>query len=218
MKYFVMAFVLVAASVSVADWSENFDSYADGSGLIGQGGWEGWDGETAPDAYVTTTQFISAPHAIDIEPTTDVVQEFDITSGSWVITGWNYIPSGSTGDQFFILLTLYDGGSSDWALQLKFDSSASLLTVTEGTATAAIVYDTWVEVKVEISLGSNLQNIYYNGVFLETIDWSTSGILELDALDLFSDGGSSIYWDNIELVESAGALAPSTWAGIKTSM
>ena len=95
MKYLVLVFMLVVASVSVADWSENFDSYADGSGLIGQGGWEGWDGDTAPDAYVTTTQFISAPHGIDIEPTSDVVQEFDITAGSWVITAWNYIPTGS---------------------------------------------------------------------------------------------------------------------------
>ncbi len=218
MKYFVMAFVLVAASVSVADWSENFDSYAAGSGLIGQGGWEGWDGSTAPDAFVTTTQFISAPNAIDIEPTSDVVQEFDITAGSWEITAWNYIPSGSTGKQYFILLTMYDGGSSDWALDLEFDSDASVVSVIEGTATAGIVYDTWVEVKVEINLGTNLQSIYYNGVFLETIDWSTSGILELDALDLFSDGGSSIYWDDIDLVEISGALAPSTWAGIKTSL
>lgn len=218
MKYLVLVFMLVVASVSVADWSENFDSYAAGSGIIGQGGWEGWDGGTAPDAYVTTTQFKSAPNAIDIEPTSDVVQEFDITAGSWVMTAWNYIPTGSTGNQFFILLTMYDGGGSDWALQLKFDSDASVLTVTEGTATAGIVYDTWVEIKVEINLSTNLQSIYYNGAFMETIDWSTSGILELDALDLFSDGGSSIYWDDIDLVEASGALAPSTWAGIKASL
>jgi len=218
MKYLVLVFMLVVASVSVADWSENFDSYAAGSGLIGQGGWEGWDGDSAPDAYVTTTQFISAPHGIDIEPTSDVVQEFNIAAGSWVLTAWNYIPTGSTGKQYFILLTMYDGGSSDWALDLEFDSDASVLNVVEGAASVPIVYDTWVEVKVEVNLGTNLQNIYYNGAFLETIDWSTSGILELDALDLFSDGGSSIYWDDIELVEAAGALAPSTWAGIKTSM
>ena len=34
-----------AAAPELLNWSENFDSYATGSQLIGQGGWEGWDGE-----------------------------------------------------------------------------------------------------------------------------------------------------------------------------
>ncbi|MCD4708850.1 MAG: hypothetical protein K8S62_14040 [Candidatus Sabulitectum sp.] len=218
MKFTVIFMTLLLASIAAADWSENFDSYANGSGIIGQGGWEGWDGNPAWEAYVTDAQSLSAPHSIDIEPTSDVVQEFNITSGEWTITAWNYIPTGSTGNQFFILLTLYMGGDSDWALQLVFNSDTDQVVVTEGTGTAAIIYDTWVEVKVEIDLTANMQNIYYNGVLLDTIQWGTGGFIELDALDLFSNGGSSIYWDNIELIETSGALTPSTWAAIKTSL
>ncbi len=92
------------------------------------------------------------------------------------------------------------------------------MTVTEGSGIVDIIRDQWVEVRVEISLGSNLQSIYYNDVFIETIPWSpVSGIYEIGALDLFSDGGSSIYWDDLSL-EEAQALQPSTWASIKTSI
>ncbi len=218
MKFTLIAMTLLLASLATADWSENFDSYGLGTGIIGQGGWEGWDGNPAPDGYVTDVQSLSAPHSLDVEPTTDVVQEFNITSGEWTITAWNYIPSGSTGTQYFILLTLYMGNDSDWALQLVFNSDSGQVIVTEGTATAAIIYDQWVEVKVEIDLTANMQNVYYNGILLDTIQWGTGGFIEFDALDLFSNGGSSIYWDDITLVETIEALAPSTWAAIKSSL
>lgn len=214
---FVLGLVLLV-SVAAADWSENFDSYAAGSGLNGQGGWFCWDENPAYDAYVTDAQALSAPNAVEIEPTSDIVHEFDATEGDWVMTGWSYIPTGTTGNQFFILLTHYEGAQSDWALQLKFNLSVGQMTVTEGSGIVDIIRDQWVEVRVEISLGSNLQSIYYNDVFIETIPWSpVSGIYEIGALDLFSDGGSSIYWDDLSL-EEAQALQPSTWASIKTSI
>lgn len=218
-KALIPVLVLLIASAAAADWSENFDSYALGSGIAGQGGWVTWDNAAGVDAYVTDAQTQSSPHSLEIEPTSDVVQEFDITSGNWTITAWNYTPSSATGDQFFILLTHYEGAaSSDWALQLKFANDIGQMSVQEGSGLVDIVDDQWVEVKVEIQLGMNTQTIYYNGVMVETIPWSpTSGILELDALDLFSDGGSSVYWDDITLVEEL-ALAPATWASIKASI
>ena len=218
-KALIPVLVLLMASAAAADWSENFDSYAAGSGIAGQGGWVTWDNASGVDAYVTTAQAQSSPHSLEIEPTSDVVQEFNIASGIWTISAWNYTPSSATGDQFFILLTHYEGGAnSDWALQLKFANDIGQMSVEEGTGLVDIVDDQWVEVKVEIMLGMNTQNIYYNGNFVETIPWSpTSGILELDALDLFSDGGSSVYWDDIMLVEEL-ALAPTTWAAIKSTI
>lgn len=220
MRYLLIAMTLLLVSVATADWPwlENFDSYSAGTGIIGQGNWEGWGGSSAPDAYISDAQALSAPHSLEAEPTSDVVQEFNITDGQWTITAWHYIPSGSTGKQFFILLTRYDGSSSDWALQLKFNSDTGQLKVEEGTVTTAIIYDQWTEVKVEINLVTNMQTISYNGTELETIAWGTGAFIEFDALDLFSDGGSSIYWDDISLVETEQALAPSTWAAIKTSL
>lgn len=217
-KGLVIGLALLFASVASAQWSENFDSYAVGSGIAGQGGWVTWGGAPGADAFVTDVQAQSSPHSIDIEPTSDVVQEFNIASGDWMITAWNFIPTTATGEQYFILLTYYEGSSSDWALQLKFDNDIGQMFVEEGSAVVDVVRNQWVEVKVEILLGANTQNIYYNGNFVETIPWSpTSGILEFDALDLFSNGGSSVYWDDLVVAELQ-ALEPTTWAAIKSSI
>jgi len=219
MKYLVLTMALLLASLAAADWSDNFDSYTAGSGLSGQGGWFPWDNNPAGDAYITTTQAKSAPNSVDITPTSDMVQEFNIMSGTPTITAWNYIPSGSTGIQYFILLTVYMGSDSDWALDLKFDSDAGVVSTVEGTATTGIVYDQWVEVKVEIDLAADTQSIYYNGALLETIPWSpTSQIYQFGALDLFGNSASSIYWDDLTVVAPGSALAPATWASIKAAL
>lgn len=216
-KGLVFVLALIMASVSVAQWSDNFDSYDSGSGIYGQGGWTCWGDDPTYDAYVSGDQYQSTPNSLQIIETSDAVQELNIATGDWVITAWHYIPSSATGPQFFILLTYYEGASSDWALQLKFDNDIGQMTVTEGSGVVDIVDDQWVEVKVEIMLGANTQNIYYNGTFVETIPWSpSSGILEFDALDLFSDGGTPIFWDDIT-VEPGQALQPATWASIKAS-
>jgi len=216
-KGLVFIIALLMASAAAAQWSENFDSYDSGSGIYGQGGWTCWDDNPAFDAYVTGDQYQSTPNSLNIISTSDVVQEFNITSGDWEISAWHYIPSSAAGQQYFILLTYYEGASSDWALQLKFDNDIGQMSVEEGSGLVDIVDDQWVEVKVEIMLGANSQNIYYNGNFVETIPWSpSSGILELDALDLFSDGGDPIFWDDIVL-EPGQALQPATWASIKSS-
>ena len=218
MKFLVVT-ALLLATLAFADWSDNFDSYTAGSGLAGQGGWFPWDNNMAYDAYVSTTQARSGANSVDITPTSDIVQEFNVMSGTPTITAWNYIPTGSTGDQFFILLTVYMGADGDWALQLKFACDDSQLIVTEGSAVVPIVYDQWVEVKVEIDLGADTQTISYNGTAIETIPWSpTSMIYQFDALDLFSDGGSSIYWDDISVIgDTQQSLTPSTWATIKAT-
>lgn len=217
MKTILILTSLLLTAAAFGDWSENFDSYAAGSGIAGQGGWFCWEENPAYDAFVATTQARSAPHSIEIEPTSDVVQQVSKTSGDWEISAWCYIPSGSQGQQFFILLTKYDGGDSDWALQIRFNSTTGQLKAVEGTQFVDIIFNQWVEVKVEIYLAANLQHIYYNGNFIETIPWSpSSGIYEFDALNLFSNGGSSIYWDDIVLTE-AQSLDASSWAGIKAS-
>lgn len=216
-KGLAFGLVLVMTTAVLAQWSEDFDSYANGSGLNGQGGWFCWDSNPAYDATVTDAQAQSTPHSVAILPTSDMVQEFNVTSGVWEISAWNYTPSTAMGDQFFILLTYYEGSQSDWALQLKFDNDIGQMTVTEGSGLIDIIDDQWIEIKVEIDLDMNLQTIYYNGIMLETIPWSpTSLILELDALDLFSDGGDTVYWDDIVL-EPMAALDASTWGAIKTS-
>jgi hypothetical protein len=213
----VATMMLFVPAVS-ADWEDNFDSYANNSGLHDQGNWEGWNNDPAFDAYVTDVYSSSSPHSVAISPTSDIVQPFSEYSGEWVMTSWHYIPAGSTGDQFWILCNTYPTAYPlDWSLQLMFENSTGNMTVIEGTSVVSIVYDQWVEVKAEINLGTDTQHIYYNGVFLESINWSSGGAIAIGCLDLFSDGGSTIYWDDCSLA-SAGALEQTTWGQIKTSL
>jgi hypothetical protein len=210
--------LLLFVPAASADWSENFDSYTLGSGMIGQGGWDGWEGSATADAFVTDIQAYSAPHSMGAIPTTDIVQEFAETTGEWEMTGWCYIPTGSTGKQYFIMLNQYYPATNDWSVQLEFDADAGFATDYYSSSTTPLVYDTWVEVKVEIYLDMNTYSIYYNSAFLASNAWQTTGSNAIAALDIFSDGGSNIYWDDFDLINTGGALEHTTWGNIKTLM
>lgn len=212
-----IAALLLLIPAANAEWSDNFDSYALGSGLHGQGGWEGWEGNPAADAYVSDAFAMSTPHSVEITPTSDIVQPFAEAGGQWVLSGYNYIPSGSTGEQYFIVLNTYGVGVHNWSLQILFDSDAGTVTVAEGTGATAIVNDMWVEVRVEIDLDMNTQDIYYNGMLLDSIPWTSTGAMAIGALDLFSNGGSSIYWDDVSLVGEVTPTNEATWGQIKAT-
>lgn len=213
----LMTLVLFVPAAS-ANWEDDFDSYVLGSGLHGQGGWAGWDNKPVWDAYVTDIYAYSTPHSVEILPTSDIVQEFSETYGLWIMTAWHYIPSGSTGKQYFILLNTYTpGGPYFWSLQLLFDSDVGMVIVVEGVGATPIINDQWIEVQVWINLDVDTQRIYYNGDLLDEIGWSGVGVVEIAALDLFSDGGSTIYWDDCSLY-ILGALQQTTWGHIKTTL
>jgi hypothetical protein len=218
MKLNILAMaLLLVAGAAVADWEDNFDSYANGSNLNGQGGWIGWEGDTTVVATVTDAQALSAPHSVTIHPTTDIVHTFDETSGEWESSAWCYIPSGSTGMQYYIMLNQYWPDTNKWSIQLEFDADAGTVTDYYSTSSTAMITDQWVEVLIEINLGTSLYNIYYNGSFLSTWVWNDgSGSDAIACLDLFSDGGSDIYWDDCSLMQ-VGALEQSTWGSIKSN-
>ena len=223
----VMALALVSlpAFVAAQPWADGFDAYANGSGLHNQGGWRGWDGNPAFDAFVTNAQALSIPHSVDITPTSDIVQQFaGANTGTWIMTGWCYIPSGSTGDQYFILLNTYnEGGPNNWSTQILFDSDTGLVSDADNPfgTTFAIVNNQWVEVRVEIDLLANNQDIYYDGALLNSKSWtegaSGGGVLNIEALDLFSAGGSSIYWDDVSLFGGGPiSVEQTSWGSIKS--
>ena len=75
-------------------WSENFDSYAEGSDMHGQGGWKGWDNDPSYTAYVSAVQSRSSPHSVDIKANADLVHEYSgYTSGEYIYTAYTYMPS-----------------------------------------------------------------------------------------------------------------------------
>jgi hypothetical protein len=216
MKGLVLSFgaaaVLAAFSVTAsANWYEDFDSYQTGSGLHGQGGWAGWEGDPQWDAYVTDLYARSAPNSLESTLNTDIVQEFEgYTSGQWTFTAWQYIPENFVGESYFILLNTYGIGVHNWSTQIRFDDEGFVESEFEGNQ-LGLIYEQWVEVRVEIDLDADVQDIYYGGQLLSSKSWtegvSGGGAVNIGAVDIFANGASPIYWDDMSLVPAPGVLA-----------
>ncbi len=86
----------------------------------------------------------------------------------------------------------------EWTGQHKFTLGSGVL-VSERTdgGTVDIVYDQWVEIKFVIHLDINTVDEYYNGALVSTRAWSASAQNTLQAIDLYSAGASSVYYDDI---------------------
>ncbi len=204
--------------VDGALWSDNFDAYASGNMLAGQGQWETWDNNPAADAVVTGVQSRSPPNSVDIAAASDMVHQYNgANSGSWTYTAWLYVPSdfqsgGPTGyrGSYFILLSKYAGNDSHWSVQLHADSDTQTF-IRDGVTPASAPLSTngWVEVKVVIDLTNDLYQVFYDGTELGTAEswsagvlggYSSNGILDIDAVDLFANNSTSVYWDDLSLV------------------
>jgi hypothetical protein len=220
---FLFAALTLAPAAALA-WSDNFDAYANGSGLIGQGGWQGWDNDASANAFVTNVQARSVPHSMEARMTTDIVQQYTgVNSGQWVISGYVYIPTGIGGTQFFILLNQYQHlGPYNWSLDLQFDCTANLVRDFDNPAVPPLplIRNQWVQVRVEINFATDTQSIFYGGNLLNQKSWtegaSGGGELNFECLDIFADTGGTIYWDDLDLREAGTtAVEPATWGGVK---
>lgn len=205
---FVTATALTALPcAAVAQWSDNFDSYATGSSLHGQGGWKGWGNSAAYTAYTSDTYAISSPNSVKIEADADLVHEYGgYTSGQWVYTAWQYIPTSFSGQSYFILLNTYDdaGVNNNWSVQVRFDSSIGKVESEFEGAQLPLILGQWVELRNEIDLDANTLMFYYGGQLLTSKTWtegvSGGGALNIGAVDLFANGAMPIYYDNMSLI------------------
>jgi hypothetical protein len=224
----LLAAMALVPTVALAQWSDNFDSYANGTPLHGVGGWAGWDNNPGATGYVTNARSHSAPNSCEIRPTTDLVQQFTgVTTGIWTISGWNFCPTGGTGEQYFILLNQYVPGNinaDNWSLDLLYDQTSGVVRDFDdpSTPTIPLIRNQWVQTRVVIDFTANTQQIFYGATLLTTKSWtegaSGGGILNLNALDLFSNAGQTINWDDLVLArEGATAVEPTTWGNVKAT-
>lgn len=217
----VPALALLAPGYASADWADNFDSYAAGSGLHGQGGWHGWDGSAAADAFVSNLYSRSAPNSAEITGASDIVHEYaGYTSGVWIYTAWQYIPTAFSGQTYFIMLNTYnDGGPYNWSVQVSFNTNNTVVSDPEGS-TLPLIRGAWVELRLEIDLDQNLQTFYYGGSMLYQKSWtegmSGGGILDIAAIDLYANYATPVYYDDMSLMPAQPTPVESTsWGRIK---
>jgi len=230
----IMIALLILPAMALADWADDFDSYTLGD-LTGQGGWETWPGGTS--GVVTDFVSRSASQSVDIlAGLTDQVHTYEgYTSGKWFYTAWQFIPSDYTGTSYFILLNRWpDPVSGDWSVQMTFNAANGLIEADLGASPrppgyVRFVTGQWVEIRVYIDLDEDWCQIFYNGQLLDDpavpdhptlgggYSWSGGvfgqgiGAVDIRAVDLFANDGSSVYYDDM-------SLEPATiWADVKVN-
>ncbi|MFZ0546879.1 MAG: hypothetical protein WAM60_15640 [Candidatus Promineifilaceae bacterium] len=191
-------------------WSDNFDSYSTGMDLHGVGGWKGWGDVPSASASTTSDQARSTPNSVEIMGASDLVHEYSTASGKWVYTAWQYIPGNMTGTTYFIMLNRYDDACVDcnWSVEVQFDSISGTMIDDGGTAMPQpYITDQWVEIRIEIDLDADTQDFYYNGLLFYSGTWNGyvtgagTGSNVIANVDLFANGATSVYYDDMSLVE-----------------
>ncbi len=201
-------------------WSDSFDSYATGSQLHGQGGWKGWDNSPAGGALASSAQFTSPPNSAEIVGASDLVHEYSgATSGPFAYIAWQYVPASMTGTTYFILLNTYnDGGPYNWSVQVEFNGATNQVVNTGVSGgTLPLIRGQWVQLRVEIDLTADTQSFFYNNALLYQGSWtgeiSGGGALEIAAVDLFANGASAVYYDDMVLASGAAELTLAKTVG-----
>lgn len=213
----LLAATLFAALPFTAEaqfFSDNFDSYATGSTIMGQGGWTTWDGTPAWDTTVTSAQANSPANSLLVAGPADIVHTFTGASGGiWYAKAMTYVPSTQTGEMFFILLNgwpVVNGVS--WSVQVAFCQTGCTTTgvvagkvvnlggsEVGGGGSVDLITNQWVQLRVEVNLGTNQYSVYYNHVLVDTRAWTTTGPLAIAAVDLYSNASNESYMDDIWL-------------------
>ena len=149
-------------------------------------------------------------------------------SGIWYYTAWQYIPTDFAGESYFILLNQYDdaGTTTNWSTQVNFNGTLDQV-VNDGPAGGVLplVRGQWMEIRVEIDLDNDVQRFYYGGDLLYEVTWtdgvSGGGILNIGAVDLFANGASAVYYDDLSLANALPDICdlPSDipWASVSPS-
>jgi hypothetical protein len=114
------------------------------------------------------------------------------------------------GDPYIIMFSNYTDGAGDdnlWAVQLRFDIDLGIIESEFDNKSLPLITDEWVEVKINIDLNNDWMKIYYNDELLHQKAWSAgpentgNGIVNLSAVNLFSDTSTSVYFDDFVLEE-----------------
>lgn len=196
------------------DFYDGFDTYTAGQNVHGQGGWKGWGDDPAAGATVVDSiSGRSAPNSIEIKEDSDLIHEFGYDSGSWTVTVGQFIPQSFSGESYFIFENVYDDTDMSvisWSTQISFNSATGTLQNTPNGADqftpVPLVKGRWVELKLVIDLDNDLQTFYYDGTQVFQGSWTNQypdqdvpGVLKIGSIDLFANGASAIYYDDIRI-------------------
>ncbi len=187
------------------DWSDNFESYADGQLLDHVGGWYGWDNVSGVVGNCSTEQAHAGTKSIRTDANDDAIHNFTYNTGTGVIKSWVYLPAASfANDHYFIINNEYnDGGPYKWCVQLHFDKTGGVggdNTVYDDLRTETniptILFDQWVEIRCEVNIAADTITTFYNNIEVATgVLFVEQGLHEIQNMDLYSVGATCYYDD-----------------------
>ncbi len=211
-----LALVALAPSLACAQWSDNFDSYPVGV-LNGPGGWRGWDNVLSACGVISTAQARSGTKSMNVTGPNDAIREFtQYTSGKWRNTAWMYLPSGTVGNPWYIMLNQYvDFGPNNWSLQLEFNTITGMVgdvdtAVRPLNTPQPFVTNQWAEIRVDIDLNADQVTAWYNGAQVTTGPWKrdTLSTLTIDCIDLWANNSTGCFFDDLSIAALGPACRP----------
>jgi len=241
----IAAGCLASGANAQVPFIENYDSYAVGSVINGQGGWKQWGGGANSSSVIVdnSTGFARSGRAVAVDSfvggeTSDLVHEFTgVNTTKKTVKAYAYCPTGSVDKWFWILMSTYnDAGPFTWSAQVTFDPSAGIFGCDCGAnqnVQGALVFDQWVEIRTQIdfaAVGVPNTEIWINGTALApTYDWAkgvfgtdVGNPMNLAAVDLYhfpatTTPSGRAYWDDFSVTEGFPPPVPITYCVAKTN-
>jgi len=186
---------------AISGLDENFDCLDVGANVHNVEGWEGWYGDEGAGGYVTDDQAYSGNHSLEFAIPVDLVPHWERkTSGSWILTTMQYVPStATTGEAYYGVLSGYLEADLNWIASVVSDLENNVVRLDglDPEPELPLVRDAWAEIRVEVDLDAQVSNFYYNGELLGTHGADVTRGLE--GIDLWAVSDDVIYFDDFLL-------------------
>ena len=208
----ILLVALALPALARAQWADAFESYAPGSGIAGQGGWEFWC-EGGNDAEVSIEFASSGSRSLRLEPGSNVVQPLPFpTRRAWTVVVDTYVPSRAAGRGWISAMNTYCPRPLEprhWSTATSFDTATGLVTPANLNVSvpAPLIFDRWVTYWLEIDFPNDRFSEHYGDVIM-TYDqpWSSNvasgGAVEIAALNLYSESLMEIYFDDTSVLSA----------------
>lgn len=200
--------VVISASLFSQTFTDNFDSYTAGQGLVAQNptDWDTWTPSTpAEDVAVSSANAVSGSNSLYFSSTSstggpeDIILRFAqvYTSGSFTLESNFFVETGK-GAYFNLQQDFTVGGV--WAIDCQMDENGSLELSNSGTPYLTTTYPVgvWFNLRIEIDLTTNNWELFINNVSEGTF---SNPIASIGILDIYpvnaSNNQAGFYVDDV---------------------